>query len=79
VRRLVDPFKFGASVVDPTIAKGVANSGRGIRVASNSLIPIFNMRFFVSRPLIEFYRESAVAQCILDIWEGHILCTLNSE
>jgi hypothetical protein len=79
VRRLVDPFNFGASVVDLTIAKGVENSGRGIKVASNSLIRVFNMRFFISRPLIDFSRAYPVSQCILDIWEGRMLCRLNYE
>jgi hypothetical protein len=60
VRRLTDPFNFGASVVDPTISKGVENNGRGIGVASNSLIHVFNMRFSVSRPLIELSTTSPV-------------------
>jgi hypothetical protein len=64
VRRLVDPFNFIAGVVGSIIAKGVENSGRGIRAPSNYLIHSFNMTFFATRPLIELSRASLVAQCI---------------
>jgi hypothetical protein len=79
VRRLVDPFNFVAGVVGPIIAKGLANTGRGIKASSNSLIHSFNLTFSASRTSIELSMEYLFAQCIWEIWEGHMFLRLIYE
>jgi hypothetical protein len=59
--RLEDNFNLTMSVVDLTIDKGLARSGRYIKASSSCLILYFNFVFSASKPPMESSRESLVS------------------